>query len=43
VEQLAYLRQHGCLEGQGYLFGKAIPASEVPLLLERRLAVAAVA
>jgi EAL domain-containing protein (putative c-di-GMP-specific phosphodiesterase class I) len=43
VEQLAYLRQHGCIEGQGFLFGKAIPAGEVPALLEGRLAVAAVA
>jgi diguanylate cyclase (GGDEF)-like protein len=33
AEQLAYLKQHGCAEGQGYLFGRAVPASEVlPLL-----------
>jgi EAL domain-containing protein (putative c-di-GMP-specific phosphodiesterase class I) len=28
-EQLASLRADGCLEGQGYLFGKAMPANEV--------------
>ena len=28
-EQLASLRADGCLEGQGYLFGKAVPAAEV--------------
>jgi EAL domain-containing protein (putative c-di-GMP-specific phosphodiesterase class I) len=28
-EQLASLRADGCLEGQGYLFGKAVPANEV--------------
>lgn len=27
-EQLASLRADGCLEGQGYLFGKAVPADE---------------
>jgi diguanylate cyclase (GGDEF)-like protein len=31
--QLAYLKANGCAEGQGYLFGKAIPASEIPALL----------
>jgi diguanylate cyclase (GGDEF)-like protein len=33
-EQLASLRAEGCLEGQGYLFGKAVPASGVQSLLE---------
>jgi diguanylate cyclase (GGDEF)-like protein len=32
--QLAYLKAHGCTEGQGYLFSKAIPAEEIPALLE---------
>jgi EAL domain-containing protein (putative c-di-GMP-specific phosphodiesterase class I) len=33
-EQLASLRAEGCLEGQGYLFGKAVPANNVQSLLE---------
>lgn len=33
-EQLALLRAEGCLEGQGYLFSKAVPANEVQGLLE---------
>jgi diguanylate cyclase (GGDEF)-like protein len=33
-EQLASLRAEGCLEGQGYLFGKAVPANNVKSLLE---------
>jgi len=33
-EQLAFLRAHHCAEGQGYLFGKAIPAEEIPALLK---------
>ncbi|MBI5128497.1 MAG: EAL domain-containing protein [Rhodopseudomonas palustris] len=32
-EQLAFLKDNGCTEGQGYLFGKAVPASEVDALL----------
>jgi diguanylate cyclase (GGDEF)-like protein len=32
-EQLASLRADGCLEGQGYLFSKAVPANEVQGLL----------
>jgi diguanylate cyclase (GGDEF)-like protein len=27
-DQLAYLREHGCDEGQGYLFGRPMPAAE---------------
>jgi EAL domain-containing protein (putative c-di-GMP-specific phosphodiesterase class I) len=33
-EQLASLRADGCLEGQGYLFSKAVPANEVPGVLK---------
>jgi diguanylate cyclase (GGDEF)-like protein len=33
-EQLAALNADGCLEGQGYLFSKAVPAGEVQGLLE---------
>ena len=33
-EQLALLKADGCLEGQGYLFSKAVPANEVLGLLE---------
>jgi diguanylate cyclase (GGDEF)-like protein len=33
-EQLASLRADGCLQGQGYLFGKAMPANDVQSLLE---------
>jgi diguanylate cyclase (GGDEF)-like protein len=32
-EQLASLKADGCLEGQGYLFSKAVPANEVQGLL----------
>jgi diguanylate cyclase (GGDEF)-like protein len=37
AEQLAYLKANGCTEGQGYLFGKAIPAQETLALLKRPL------
>lgn len=33
--QLALLKANGCAEGQGYLFGKATPAAEIPALLGR--------
>jgi diguanylate cyclase (GGDEF)-like protein len=33
--QLAYLKANGCTEGQGYLFSKAIPATDIPALLNR--------
>ena len=33
--QLACLKANGCAEGQGYLFGKAVPAAEIPALLNR--------
>jgi diguanylate cyclase (GGDEF)-like protein len=35
-EQLAALNADGCLEGQGYLFSKAVPAGEVQSLLKSR-------
>jgi EAL domain-containing protein (putative c-di-GMP-specific phosphodiesterase class I) len=35
-EQLAYLKANGCTEGQGYLFGKAVPAADIPALLRSR-------
>jgi EAL domain-containing protein (putative c-di-GMP-specific phosphodiesterase class I) len=31
--QLAYLKAKGCNQGQGYLFGKAVPAADIPKLL----------
>jgi diguanylate cyclase (GGDEF)-like protein len=34
AEQLAYLKASGCTEGQGYLFGRAIPAQETLALLK---------
>jgi diguanylate cyclase (GGDEF)-like protein len=34
AEQLARLKEIGCAEGQGYLFGKAVPAAEIPALLK---------
>jgi EAL domain-containing protein (putative c-di-GMP-specific phosphodiesterase class I) len=33
ASQLAYLLAHGCRSGQGYYFGKAVPASRVPSLV----------
>jgi len=33
--QLAYLKNNGCTEAQGYLFGKAMPAADIPALLNR--------
>ena len=33
--QLAYLKANGCTEAQGYLFGKAIPADDIPALINR--------
>jgi len=34
VEQLAFLRHHGCDEMQGYLFSKPLPASKMAELLQ---------
>jgi diguanylate cyclase (GGDEF)-like protein len=33
--QLAYLKANGCNEGQGYLFSKAVPAEDIPALINR--------
>jgi diguanylate cyclase (GGDEF)-like protein len=35
AQQLAKLKAAGCLEGQGFLFGKALPPAEIPGLLRR--------
>jgi EAL domain-containing protein (putative c-di-GMP-specific phosphodiesterase class I) len=35
IRQLAYLKANGCTEGQGYLFSKAIPADDIPALINR--------
>jgi EAL domain-containing protein (putative c-di-GMP-specific phosphodiesterase class I) len=42
AEQLAFLREHGCRFGQGFLFSPAVPAEAVEAMLraERRFAVA---
>ena len=34
-EQLEILRAEGCMQVQGFLFSKAVPALEIPLLLQR--------
>jgi EAL domain-containing protein (putative c-di-GMP-specific phosphodiesterase class I) len=36
ADQLAALVADGCVQGQGYLFGRAVPANEIPALLGRR-------
>jgi diguanylate cyclase (GGDEF)-like protein len=40
-EQLARLKETGCAQGQGYLFGKAVPASDVARLLRGAAALTA--
>lgn len=38
AEHLAFLRRHGCEEGQGYLFSRAVPADDfLPVLRGRRV------
>jgi EAL domain-containing protein (putative c-di-GMP-specific phosphodiesterase class I) len=41
--QLAYLKANGCTEGQGYLFSKAVPANEIPALINLQADYAVVA
>jgi diguanylate cyclase (GGDEF)-like protein len=41
--QLAYLKANGCTEGQGYLFSKAVPADDIPALIQRPTNYSAVA
>jgi diguanylate cyclase (GGDEF)-like protein len=43
AEQLASLKANGCSEGQGYLFGKAVPARDVSSLLKLVLPASAAA
>ena len=43
AKQLASLRANGCSEGQGYLFGKAVPARSVLPLLKAALPVSVAA
>jgi diguanylate cyclase (GGDEF)-like protein len=40
-DQLADLKADGCIEGQGYFFSKAVPASAIPELLRKRSIAAA--
>jgi diguanylate cyclase (GGDEF)-like protein/PAS domain S-box-containing protein len=39
-EVVEYLRGEGCLQGQGYLFARAVPASELPRADEQQAAAA---
>jgi EAL domain-containing protein (putative c-di-GMP-specific phosphodiesterase class I) len=34
-EQLLFLRNQGCSEGQGFFFGKPVPPGEIENLLRR--------
>ena len=45
VEQLEFLRRHGCTQIQGFLFSKPLPAAELEELLrsERRLTMSQIA
>jgi diguanylate cyclase (GGDEF)-like protein/PAS domain S-box-containing protein len=42
-EELNHLRREGCIEGQGYLFGRPQPAREARALLAKQVATKAVA
>jgi diguanylate cyclase (GGDEF)-like protein/PAS domain S-box-containing protein len=35
VEELEFLRTHGCRVGQGFLFARPVPAEEIPALVRR--------
>jgi len=35
-DDLAYLKAEGCTEGQGFLFSKALPQSEILALLAKQ-------
>lgn len=35
-EQAEFLRQHGCLEGQGYFFSKPVPGDQLVKLLSKK-------
>ncbi len=39
-EELDYLRSHGCTEAQGYFFSRPKPASQVPIMLNKRAEIA---
>jgi diguanylate cyclase (GGDEF)-like protein/PAS domain S-box-containing protein len=41
AEQFAFLRAHGCGEGQGYYFSRPVPAAQFAKLLETGMSVAA--
>ena len=41
TEQLAALKEIGCVQGQGYLFGRAVPAAEAKQMLESASAASA--
>jgi EAL domain-containing protein (putative c-di-GMP-specific phosphodiesterase class I) len=36
ADQLTSLLANGCQEGQGFLFGKAVPANEIPGILAKQ-------
>ena len=40
AEQLAFLREHGCDQMQGYFFSKPVPAVQLDALMRRQAAAA---